>query len=372
MGSSNAPTKVLWLAKGLGPGGMERLLVNHATFGDRERFEYHVAYLVDRPHSLVAELEAHGVPCVRLGRGSGSDPRWLSELVSLVRSRGIDIVHSHSPLPAAMARPVLKALPKRPHIVYTEHNTWDCYGRATRLANLLTYPLDDAQFAVSAPAAASPPSRLARNVEVLIHGIDIEQVRGSRRQRAAKRQELGVDEDTVVVSTVANLRREKGYDVLLDAARSVLAESDNLLFCSIGQGPLHQELLRHHRNLGLGDRFRFLGFRDDVLGFLAASDVFALASRQEGLPVAFMEATALGLPVVATSVGGLPQAMEHEGSGLLVPPERPDLLAAALTRVVRDPDLRSRLAAGSKQMAERFDGRDAVARQEAVYAELMA
>ena len=177
MRSTDGRTRVLWLVKGLGPGGMERLLVNHARFGDRDRFAYQAAYLVDRPNSVVGELEDLGVPCTRLGGGRDIDPRWLSRLRALVVAEAIDVVHVHSPMPAAMARPVLRALRRRPSIVYTEHNTWDCYGRTTRVANLLTYALDDAQFAVSTTAAASPPSHLAARVEVLTHGIDLDAVR---------------------------------------------------------------------------------------------------------------------------------------------------------------------------------------------------
>jgi len=350
---------------------MERLLVHHARLGDRDRFDYHAAYLVERPHSVVSELEALGVTCTRLGDGSGADPRWLRSLRSLVREECIDIVHAHSPQPGSMARPALRVCRSRPRLVYTEHNTWDCYGAATRLANLATFALDDAQFAVSAAAAASPPKVLARRVEVLTHGIDLESVRSSLPRRDGVRRELGVDDDTAVVTTVANFRREKAYDVLLDAASRVLESRRNVVFLSVGQGPLEEEMRRLHSDLGLGDRFRFLGFRTDVADLLAASDVFCLASRQEGLPVAFMEATALGIAPVVTAVGGLPDVIVDGQSGLLVEPEQPALLADALERVIADPELCARLAAGAASLAERFDARLSVRRQETVYAELV-
>lgn len=372
MGSPDGRTRVLWLAKGLGPGGMERLLVNHARLGDCDRFDYHAAYLTERPNSVVPELEALGVECVRLGRGSGADPRWLAALRSLVTARGIDIVHSHSPLPAAMSRPMLRLRRHRPRLVYTEHNTWDCYGRATRLANLVTYPLDDAQFAVSANAAASPPERLARQVEVLTHGIDQQDVAAHAVHRERARADLGVDGSTIVIITVANLRTEKGYDVLFDAARSVLARHDDAVFICVGQGPLGGQLRDVHDRLGFGDRVRLLGFRSDALDLMAAADIFCLASRQEGLPVAYMESTALGLPAAVTSVGGLTDAVDDEVTGLLVPPEQPERLAAALGRLIDDVELRRTMAARSLESAARFDARIAVRRQEAVYNELVS
>jgi len=369
--SPDRRTRVLWLVKGLGPGGMERLLVHHARLGDRDRFDYSAAYLVERPNSVVPELQELGVTCTRLGRGNGAGFGWVRELRGLVRSSGIDVVHAHSPMPASVARVALRASKRRPRLVYTEHNTWDCYGRATRLANLCTYPLDDAQFAVSPAAATSTPAVLSGRVEVLTHGIDLDDIRGRIADRDQIRERLGIASDAVVVTTVANLRREKGYDVLLDAAQRVLDRHDDIVFLSVGQGPLDEELRQRHRDLTLGERFRFLGFRDDVVDLLAASDVFCLASRQEGLPVAFMEAVALGVAPVVTAVGGLPDAVADGQNGLLVEAERPDLLAEALDRVIGDPALRTRLAEGATAGAGRFDARAAIGRQEAVYAELV-
>ena len=91
------------MVKGVGLGGMEQLLVTHARLGDRERFKYHVAYLVDRPHSVLAEFAELGVPTVRLGSGSNRDQRWIAQLRELVRREEIDVVHGHSPAPAALA-----------------------------------------------------------------------------------------------------------------------------------------------------------------------------------------------------------------------------------------------------------------------------
>jgi len=357
---------VLWLAKGLGPGGMERLLVNHARFGDHDRFRYLAAHLVERPHSLVGELEAAGVECRRLGSGSGRDVSWLAELRRWVATAGVRVVHGHSPLPMAMARPVLRTMRPRPALVYTEHNSWDCYGTATRTLNLLTYPLDDCQLAVSAAAAASPPARLARRVEVLVHGIDLEAVRAHAASRSRARAELGLGAEDLAVVAVANLRVEKAYDVMLDAAARVVARSPRVRFLSVGQGPLQDELTARHRELGLGDRFRFLGFRDDVADVLAAADVFLLSSRQEGLPLSYMESAALGVPAVVTAVGGLPDVVGAD-CGIVVPPEDPAALADAVLRLADDPTLLAELAAGAAAGADRFDARRAVAHQEACY-----
>ena len=364
--------RVLWLAKGLGPGGMERLLLTHAAAGDRERFEYSAAYLVERPNSLIAEFEALGVPCTRLGTGRAHDVRWVRELRRLIRSHRIDLVHLHAPLVAAAARPALVTMRRRPAVVYTEHNSWDCYRWPTRVANAVTYPLDDAHLAVSAAAAASVVGPLRRHVEVLTHGIDVRSVAGHSAARAAVRAALGAGPDTILVITVANLRHEKGYDVLLEAAARATAKEPALRFVSVGQGPLAAPMEERGRALGLGERFRFLGFRRDVHDLLAAADLFCLASRNEGLPVALMEAYAAGLPVVTTRVGGLPEVVEDGGSGVLVDPEDPDALADAFVTLAADEPRRRAMGSRAAELADRFDSTAAVRRIEALYDDVMA
>jgi glycosyltransferase involved in cell wall biosynthesis len=370
MSAERHRVRVLWLAKGLGPGGMERLMVNHAKCADRDRFDYSAAYLIDRPESVVPELEALDVPCHRLDGGDSSAQRWLGPLVQLVRNGKVDVVHSHSPLPAALSRPLLRARTGA-RIVYTEHNTWDCYGPATRAANAATYALDHATLAVSQDAKESVPRPLRRRVEVLTHGVDLAAVAANEAHRRDARSELGLEDTDVAVLTLAHLRTEKGHDVLLDAAARVLRDRPEAVFLVGGHGPLERELEERRRALGLGDRFRYLGFRRDALRLMSASDVFCLSSRQEGLPVAFMEACALGVPTVATRVGGLADHIEQGVSGLLVDPEDPAALAAALVAVIQDPDVRRRLAEGALRGAGRFDAAAAVRRQESVYLALL-
>ena len=122
--------------------------------------------------------------------------------------------------------------------------------------------------------------------------------------------------------------------------------------------------------LGLADRVILTGFRDDAVRVMGACDIFTLASQWEGLPVALMEALALGLPVVATEVGGVGEELHDGVDAMLVPPRNPTALADAIERVVIDPLLRERLAAAASARAGDFDVHRAVDRIEAVYAEL--
>ena len=169
------------------------------------------------------------------------------------------------------------------------------------------------------------------------------------------RSELVVDEDELLFLTVANLRPEKGYDVLLDAAKIIADRDLPIRIAAVGRGPLRDPLRARHAELGLGDRFQFLGQRDDVLQLLAGADAFVLASRHEGLPVALMEATSVGLPIVASRVGGIPQVLEDGVDALLVPPGEPDFLAQAMKRLASDAELRDRLGRQAKLRSSMFD-----------------
>lgn len=366
---ADRPLRVLWLIKGLDPGGAELLLGMLAEVRDREGFEVETAYLLPWKRGLVGALEDSGVPVHCLRGGHEWDLRWAARLRRLVRDRRYDVVHIHSPYVAGVARIALRALPAgvRPRIVYTEHLPWWGYVRPTRVLNRLTYGLDDANLAVSRTVVESMPSRIRDRVGVVVQGIFPDRVRDQLRHRDAVRAELGVGRDEVVVGTVAHLRPQKGYPILLEAARRVLDEGLPVRFVAVGRGPQEAEIRAIHARLGLGDRFILMGFRQDATRVMAGFDVFALASHNEGLPLALMEALALGIPVVATAVGGIPEGVTDGVEALLTPPSRPELLADAIETLVRDPVLRARMSAAAADRGRAFDIRGSARRVEEVY-----
>jgi glycosyltransferase involved in cell wall biosynthesis len=204
----------------------------------------------------------------------------------------------------------------------------------------------------------------------VLQGIEVAHVQAQRAQGAEVRAELGIDPGTIVIGTVANLRVQKAYPDLLEAAREVIERRPDVRFVAVGQGPLEAEIRAMHARLGLGDRLLLLGHRPDAVRVMGACDVFVLASHWEGLGVAVMEALALGLPVVATAVGGVPEVVEHGREGLLVPPGHPGELAAALLAVVSDDRLRREMSAAAARRGAALSIDAAVRRTEAVYYEL--
>jgi glycosyltransferase involved in cell wall biosynthesis len=373
---SNRPLRVLWLIKGLGAGGAERLVEQSARHRDRARISPAVAYLLAEKSTLVTSLTAQGCgPITCLDARSSWDVRWIPRLVRLLRSEPFDVVHIHSPLVAIGARLAIRSLPRsnRPRIVVTEHNVWDSHARLTRWADRLTAGKGEVHLAVSAAVLESMPPAVRARTRVVRYGIDAAEIRRQAPDRATVRRSLGVSENEVLVGTVANLRATKGYPDLLQAAATIVRErGDDVKFVSIGRGPLLDELRSLHAELGLGDRFEFLGFRPDAVQLMSAFDIFCLPSHHEGLPIALMEALARGVPVVATRVGGIEELVTDGSEAVLVPPHRPELLARAILDLVRDPERRAAMAQRSRARGERLDAPSTVATIEDVYREIVA
>ncbi len=367
---------MLLVIKCMGYGGAERLLVDMVATRDRLAFDYEFAYVLAAENTLVPAIRASGVPVHDLGAHHNGDLRWMARLRRLLVDGHFDIVHFHLPYAAALGRLVATSLPRanRPALMYTEHSLWHKTAGPVRVLNRATIGLDQALVAVSPAAHDALPDSLKAHATVVVHGVDLSRSDAlvARRDeiRADVRSELDVPADEVLVMTVANLREEKGYDVLLAAARLIADRGLPIRIVAVGRGPLEHELADRHRALDLGEHFTFLGQRDDVLRLLTGADVFVLASHHEGLPVALMEATSVGLPVVATAVGGIPQFITDGVEGLLVAPGRPDALADAVVRVCSDPALRRRLGEGAKARSAAFDVRTASAKIEDIYRQL--
>jgi glycosyltransferase involved in cell wall biosynthesis len=369
-------SRVLWLSKGLGRGGAERLLTTCASHLDQGRFTVEVAYLVPWKDAYVDRLERSGVRVHCLGAVHDLDPRWVLRLRRLIRSGQYELIHTHSPLSAAVARLLTFRSPVK--VVHTEHNMWSRYRRSTFWANALTYRLNDAVVAVSHAVSETITTRyLSRGlrrsgVDVVHHGIDFAEVEKGADARAKARADLGLPEDAPVIGTVGNLTEKKDHTGLLRAFAELRARIPGARLVIVGSGPLEERLRAQVRNADLTDSVLMTGSRDDVPALLPAFDVFVLSSRFEGLSIALVEALAAGVPAVCTRVGGVPEVLDGSNAGLMVAAQQPAQLAAAIEEVLADPQRRSAMSAAAVARARSFDVRVSVGRLEAIYDRALA
>jgi glycosyltransferase involved in cell wall biosynthesis len=190
---------------------------------------------------------------------------------------------------------------------------------------------------------------------------------------AAFREEHGLPADAPLVVTMAQLIPRKGYRVLLDAIPGIVKRVPDALFLFCGKGHDRPALERIVRERGLERHVRFMGFISDIPALLRAADVVAHPALREGLGIAILEAMGLGKPVVASAVGGIPEAIDAPETGLLVPPNDAPALGDALLQYLRDPDLRRRVGeSASERIRREFSVEGMVAGNLRVYRSLLA
>ncbi len=370
------PARVLWVIKGLGPGGAERLVADIVPRLDRDRFRAEVAYLLPWKDHLVPELRAAGIPVRCLEVRRHADPRWVGRLRRLLEGGDgggrVDLVHAHLPFAAIGARVAARRVRgRRPAVVYTEHNLWDRYRGATARLNAATFSWNDRVIAVSAAVAASIRARSGGPpVTVIENGVDGERLRADALPRAEARSELGATDDDLVIGTLGGITAKKGHRHLVRAARRVLERCPRALFLFVGLGADEEPVRREIAEQGVGERVRLLGYRERASRLLPGFDLFCLSSLDEGLPVALLEELALGVPAVATRVGGVPDVLAA-GGGVVVEPGDAGALAAGLIALAEDPDRRAALAARAPAVADRYGLERTVRAVEGVYDEVL-
>jgi len=175
-------------------------------------------------------------------------------------------------------------------------------------------------------------------------------------KRIQRRAELGLRPNGLVIGTLSRFEPQKGIPFLLRAAAAVHEKQPDVQFMIGGDGPLRAELEKLANSLGLSNVVHFVGWRIDVPAVLSCMDIFCMASLWESFGIVFAEAMAMGVPVVSTTVDGIPEVVAHGETGLLVPPADVPALAEALLTLVRDETLRAQMgSAGRKRAHELFD-----------------
>lgn len=211
-----------------------------------------------------------------------------------------------------------------------------------------------------------PPEK----VRVIHNGIEEQRVDASRREEL--RREFGFNDSHVVVVCVGRIAFHKGLRVLLDAMEQTAALEPAARFLFVGEGPMENELKLRVENGSLKGKAVFAGSRKDAVAIIAASELLVMPSLSEGLPITLLESASVGRPMVATDVGGMPEVVMAEETGLLVPPRDSAGLAGAMVRLIGDKPLRDRMGAAARELWEKeFTAELMVGRFESLYRELL-
>lgn len=331
--------RVLLVTKGLDLGGIERVVVDLAVGLSGAGALVEVAVVNPRRRALVGLLTAAGIPVHELAGGDRIGAGAARRLMRLVSSTRYDVVHVHGPLPSVVAR----LAPRHRPLVTTAHTPWSALRRPTRALVRATARIDRATVAVSAAVQASMPPSIASRMVVMPHGIAPNAVTAAAAAAPSR-----THHDAVLAIAVASHRDAKNYPNLLRAVQRARAAGAALRLLAVGDGPgldTHRQLAYE---LGIGDVVEFRPAVADVMPLIAAADLLVVASDHEGQPLVVSEALALGVPVVATAVGRVPEVVGRD-VGRVVGTRDPDALGAAIAELVLDPALRSSLGEAARR-----------------------
>jgi glycosyltransferase involved in cell wall biosynthesis len=281
-------------------------------------------------------------------------------LAQVLRRRQVDILHSHMFRASLFGSPV-GWLCRVPVVIETAHGreAWR-HGWLKRRFTVDRWAGRFVDYYIAVSEAVGryliEQKRLpGRKVFVIKNGIDLTRFNPSHHAPLGIKSGIGFEESDPILLVAGRLEPQKGHAVLLGAFPAVCREFPRARLVCIGDGDLRGKLENEVRSLGLEGSVRFLGHQSNVLDWLAAADAMVLPSFYEGLPITAIECLAAGKSIVATSVDGTPEVVVNERTGLTVPPGNADLLAAAICRLLREPELRRRLgAAGRRWVEEHF------------------
>lgn len=355
-------------------GGTEVVIKNLCHTLDRRLFNVSVCHLKERGNIgddlYRAGVDIVGIPPSKIFKRAN----YLSclGLLNVIRSRKIDIIHSHTPYSLTDSS-LCKCMMPRLKLIHTFHfgnypheDTRRMWMERTfsKIANRLV-AVGDHQRQTIEQAYGVPPAKMRKvwngvTLSDNSEDIDLTAIIGAGKG--------------CVIGTFATLHNEqKGITFLLDVAARLKSQGEKVVFVIAGEGPLRKELEQKAERLGLTGMVYFIGWvKDAAARLLPKVDIFFQPSLWEAMSVVVLEAMAAGKPIVATRVGENPKVLEHERDGLLVDARNTDQMISALTRLIHEPDLGARLGAEAKSKFYRTFTADRMARDyERLYLEVL-
>jgi glycosyltransferase involved in cell wall biosynthesis len=357
---------ILHTEASLGWGGQERRILVEALA--MQRRGHRPAFACDPRGELYQRVREQNFPVTPLVFGGWRNLEAWNKMRRLLRTGTVDILNTHSSLDSWVGTLAWRSFRKRPLLVRTRH-------LSTRVKdNLRTrwlYQTPDGIITTGEVTKELLMQRLGvpdQRIFSIPTGVELGEFVPQEKSRELLAQ-VKIPADAFIFGSVAVLRSWKGHLFLLEALQLLIQGGVRAFLVLVGDGAYRPVILEKITQLGLEPWVRLAGFRDQVAPWFALMDVKVLASyANEGVPQSLLQAMAMARPVVGTTVGGIPEVIVDEETGLLVPPKDPQALAQAMVRLLKDPDFRRELGLRGRQLVvEKFSMEQMAAEIEAVY-----
>jgi len=359
---AGSSTRLLHLVDTLNIGGTENQMVQTAV--RLHRLGYHVTVGCLRAEGpLLSVLQNAGIPVIEFRKKktlmSPSGLVQLFRLVFFLRQGKFQVLHAHDLWSNLLGVPAAW-LARTPVIISSRRYLADLDWYRPWKDKILSVIYQLSTFIVVNSHAVKTllvnryRGLRAEKIHVIYNGVDVDHFAAAKPAR--ERLFPGMASDRRLIAVLANMYSStKGHSHLISAARGLCLSIPEVMFLMIGDGSERPRLQEQVRGLGLEKHFLFLGRRKDIAELLACCQLAALPSETESLPNAVLEVMSAGLAVVATSTGGTLEIIDGGVDGLLVPPQNPQTLAAALLQLLLEPQMARRLArAGQEKMRSHF------------------
>ncbi|MBI2422560.1 MAG: glycosyltransferase family 4 protein [Candidatus Hydrogenedentes bacterium] len=384
-GEDTAPIRVAHVITRLCKGGAQENTFHTVRLSRDSRFESDLLSgmapandISLEPGILRADIPIEHLPALLRDPAPLSDLRALFQLYQIFRARRYTIVHTHTSKAGLLGR-IAARWAGVPIIIHTPHgNIFHGYFSSPKTRLFVALERWAAGFTdrIIELTPGGIEEHLAQGIgrreqfRVIFSGIDLAPCLDAPRRRAETRRALQIPDNAIVVGAVGRLEPVKGFRYLADAARLLEDSGLPLYFLVAGDGSERAMLEAETHDLKAG--WRFLGFREDIPALMAAFDMLVVPSVNEGMGRVVLEAGAVGTPVIASHVGGIPDVLTQDETGLLVKAQDSRALADAIMLLAKDPALRAHLGATARQrIVPRYSLEAMVAEIHALYEELL-
>jgi glycosyltransferase involved in cell wall biosynthesis len=311
-----------------------------------------------------------GIPVALLPqKKKGVDYFAFLKVAKILREEKIDIIHTHNTQPF-MDGTLGGKLACVKTFIHTDHARMFPDKRRYMFAEWVLSQMVDKVVGVSEDTAWNMQKYekiCSKKIMVIPNGVDGRSY-SFFLDKQKKRVQLGLPSHGPIIGFGGRLCVQKGLTYLLEAMPGIVRSFPDCTLLIAGTGSLEHELKAQAESLGVTSNVKFLGMRLDMPELLRLFDVFVLSSLSEGLPMVLLEAMAAQCPIVTTNVGGIPSAIKHRGTGLLVEPKKPDDLAAAVIEILKNDDLKNGLVRNAQiDFKKKYDARIMTEKYETLY-----